>query len=329
MYSVSPNLPLHPLLQALDLHLDCARLRIRRRLERLDRIFQLEPMCNQLAQLNHAALDQPNRLGPCIAVPVLELQVHLTRRQSHERDLHLVLADADDEYLAAELDGLDRAADAGFHTGALHSDSGLDALHLREDGAAEVVGRVRELDLVRCHAGHELLCKLEATLVDIRNHNGRSACSTGAQQCDEANGTGTADDDGVAEAHVCTVHARERDGQRLKHGAVLEGQVVWQLVAPHGRVREVAAQETCDGRRGEELHLLAAVVAARETRLALVADDVWLDGDAVADFEGGDGGMHSENCAGGFVAEDVCVFDDHGTDAALDVELAYGLTRRG
>lgn len=41
------------------------------------------------------------------------------------------------------------------------------------------------------------------------------------------------------------------------------------------------------------------------------------DGDAVPGFEGSNGGVHSEDGAGGFVAKDVCVFDNHGANAAL------------
>ena len=74
----------------------------------------------------------------------------------------------------------------------------------------------------------------------------------------------------------------------------------------------------------EELDLEAAVVAAGEARRAFAADDVGLDGDAVAGFEGGDGGVHGDDRAGGFVAEDVCVFDNHGADAAGVPEVDVG-----
>ena len=87
-------------------------------------------------------------------------------------------------------------------------------------------------------------------------------------------------------------------------------------MTPHGGVCYVAAEEPVDGWRGEEFHLLTAIIAASETRFAGVADEAWLNGDAVADFKVGDGGVGGEDYAGGFVAEDVGVLDDHGADAA-------------
>ena len=48
---------------------------------------------------------------------------------------------------------------------------------------------------------------------------------------------------------------------------------------------DISAQKTVDGRRGEESHVQAAIVAAREAGFALVTDDIWFDGDAVAGLE--------------------------------------------
>lgn len=49
-----------------------------------------------------------------------------------------------------------------------------------------------------------------------------------------------------------------------------------------------------------------------------MAGNIGFDCDGVADFETGDGGMGGDDDAGGFVAEDVVVFDYHGgTDAAV------------
>ena len=87
-------------------------------------------------------------------------------------------------------------------------------------------------------------------------------------------------------------------------------------MAPDSGVIHVATQQAVEGGRRGEFDFFAAVVAAGETGFAFVADDVRFDGDAVADLEVRDGGMHGEDDAGGFVAEDVGVFDDHGADAA-------------
>lgn len=87
-------------------------------------------------------------------------------------------------------------------------------------------------------------------------------------------------------------------------------------MAPDCGVIDVAAEQAVDGRGGEEAHVEAAVVAAGEAGLALVADDVGFDGDAVAKLEVRDGRVLGQNDAGGFVAEDVGAGDDHGADTA-------------
>lgn len=46
-----------------------------------------------------------------------------------------------------------------------------------------------------------------------------------------------------------------------------------------------------------------------------MAGNVRLDGNTVAGLEARDGRVGSEDHAGGFVAEDVGGFDDHGADA--------------
>jgi hypothetical protein len=92
-------------------------------------------------------------------------------------------------------------------------------------------------------------------------------------------------------------------------------------------VLEVAAQQPCDGRRREELHALAPVVAACEAGLALAADDVGFDGDTVARLEVRDGGVACHDCAGGFMAENVSVLYDHGSNAALVIHVSTVFSR--
>jgi len=209
-----------PLIQTLNLHLDSPRLEIGRRLEGLDGLLELEAVRDQLPEVDDAVLHEPDGLGPRVCVAVLELEVDLARGEAHEGNLHLVLADADDEDLAAELDGLDGAGHARLDARALHGDGGLDAVHEGEDARAEVVGRVAELDLVREQARDEVAREIEAALVDVCDDEGRGAGRFAAQGCDEADGTGAADDDGVTEADARAVHARQCDREGLEHCAV-------------------------------------------------------------------------------------------------------------
>lgn len=273
------------LIQALNLHLNTARLGVRRRLKRLDRILQLKSMRNQLLQINNTALVQPDSLGPCIAVAVLELEVDLAGAKAHEGDFDFVFADANDEDFAAELDGLDGAVDGAFDASAFHGVRGLDALGELEDGGLEVFGGVAEFDLVGEDVGDKLFGEIEASLVDICDDEWGGARGLTAEESDEADGSRTAYDDGVAEADVGAVHACEGDAEGLEHGAIFEAHAVGKLVAPHGWVLEIAAQQAGDGRGGQEENTLAAVVAARKAGLTFAADDVGFDGYAVAGLE--------------------------------------------
>ncbi|EKG18295.1 hypothetical protein MPH_04490 [Macrophomina phaseolina MS6] len=201
------------LIIALNLHLDGPRLRITRRLKRLNRILQAKPMRYQLLQINHTTRQQPNSPGPLVAVAVLELQVNLPGAQAHERDLDLALADANDEHLSAELSRLNSAGDAALDAGALHGDSRLISVHLLPNKVRKLFGRMAELDLVRAHIRHELLRELQPALIDIGNDEGCRAGRAAAQQGDQADGARPANEHGVAELDVGAGHAGEGDGE--------------------------------------------------------------------------------------------------------------------
>lgn len=274
-------------------------------------------MSNQVAELNDTALDQPDGLGPCVAVAVLELEVDLACRQAHEGDLDLVLANANDEDLAAKLDGLNSAGDRGLDTCALKSVGRLNVVGKLENCAAEVVDRVAEFNLVCEDAGDKLAGELEAALIDVGDNEGSGTCSLCAEQCDETNGTSTANEHGVTEPDIRAVKSSKSNRERLEHSTILEGHAVGHLVAPHRRVLEVAAEQACDGRCGKEFDGRATVVAACQAGFALVADDVGLDCDTVANLEVCDGLVNSHYYTRRLVAENMCIFNDHRTDASL------------
>lgn len=92
----------------LDDYLDRPRLRtVRARVEGANRVLEAEPMRHQPLHIQHAALHEADGARPGVGVAVLELEVDFLGAEAHERDLHLWLADADDEDFAAELDGVD------------------------------------------------------------------------------------------------------------------------------------------------------------------------------------------------------------------------------
>lgn len=247
----------------------------------------------------------------------MELEVDLAGGEAHEGDFDFVLADADDEDFAAELDGLDGACDGGLDACAFEGVRGLDVVCEGEDCGAEVVDGVAEFDLVGEGAGDQLAGEVEAALVNVGDDEGRCSCSLCAEEGDETDGAGTADEHGVAEPDIGAVEASKGDGERLEHGAVLEGHAVGHLVAPHSRVLQVATQQAGDWWCGKELDRLAAVVATCQAGLALVADDVWFDRDAVANLEVCDRFVNSHYNSRGLVTENVGIFNDHRTDASL------------
>jgi hypothetical protein len=58
---------------------------------------------------------------------------------------------------------------------------------------------------------------------------------------------------------------------------------------------QISPQQARNRRCGEELDVLATIVAAMKAGLALEAGDIRLDCDPVARFEGCDGGMDRED----------------------------------
>lgn len=64
-------------------------------------------MRHQPLHIEHAALHEADGARPGVGIAVLELEVDFLGAEAHERDLHVRLADADDEDFAAELDGVD------------------------------------------------------------------------------------------------------------------------------------------------------------------------------------------------------------------------------
>jgi hypothetical protein len=56
-------------------------------------------------------------------------------------------------------------------------------------------------------------------------------------------------------------------------------------MTPNSWVIDISAEESWDGRSREELDLFATIVSASEAWLTFVADDIWLNGYSIADFE--------------------------------------------
>lgn len=164
-------------LQIRDLHLDRPALQICARLERLHRLLQREPMRNQLPNpTQNTRVYEPNRLRPRIRIPILELQVHLPRRQPHERELHLVLAHPNNEHLPTETNRMNGGSDGRLDTGALQDEIGLETTESLDEvspdfflgfaAARDLVGDKRAWEIF-----DELLRESESSSVDICDQN--------------------------------------------------------------------------------------------------------------------------------------------------------------
>jgi hypothetical protein len=188
---------------------------------------------DQVAELNDTALDQSDSLRPCVAVAVLELEVDLACGQAHKGDLNLVLADANDEDLAAELDGLNSASDRRLDTCALESVGRLNVVCELENCAAEIIDRVAEFNLVCEDAGDDFAGEFEASLVDIGNDERSGTCSLCAEQCDETNGPSTANEHGITEPDVRSKPARatERGSSIAPSSKVMLSGILWHHIA--------------------------------------------------------------------------------------------------
>lgn len=266
-----PSSPRRTIDLTLDLHLDRALTNIRRRLKRIDRILQIEPMRHQLTQIQHPTIHQPNRPRPRIRIPILELQIDLLRTQPHERHLHIRLPHPDHKHLPPEFHAVDGRIHRRFHPGALERHLRLHPAHRGPDALAERLRADPALDFVGPHARAELLGHLESGLLDIGDDDGFGAPGGDAEEGDEPDGPRAADQDGIPEGDLGAGKAAERDREGFQQRAVLERHVA-DLVAPHGGVVDVAPEQARDGWGGEEAHVEAAVVAAGQAGFAVVAD---------------------------------------------------------
>jgi hypothetical protein len=284
-------------LQIRNLHFNRAALHIRACLKCQHGIFDRKPMRHQFPNVaQQPGLHQPYRLGPRISIPVLEPEIHLPRRQPHERKLHLVLSDADNEYGAAKPDGVDRGADRRLSARALQCDVWLRAAHRLHDPRCQGLRRFVRCNVKRAHAaGRKRFSECEAPGVEVGDDEWVGSRRAGAEHCRQPDWPSTTYERRVAEPQIRALDGRQGDRERFKERAVLVGEGLWELVAPYRRMGDVTAQQSRNGRRGAEEDALAAIVPASEARRAGVARDPGLDCDTISWLEMGYGWMHSDD----------------------------------
>ena len=280
-------------------------------MKRLHRILNLKPMRHQPLHIHNPTLHQPYGPRPHIRIAILELQINLLRAEAHEWQADLALAHPNHKHLTPKLDRPDCACDAALHARTLERDRQRHAACRVFDVFARLLGGDTALDLVGAGGGDKLLRKAEAAFIDIGDDDRLCTGGSAAEEGDKTNWAGTANKYWVAKADTTAIDTSKGDTEWLEQGAFFEAHVAY-LMAPQGRMVQVAAEKTMEGRCGEELDVQAAIVAASKAGFAGMAYYVRLNGDAVAGLEMRDGGVHGDDNSCGLMAKDVSVFYNHG-----------------
>lgn len=204
-------------------------------------------MSDQLSNVGeHTGVDEANSLGPSIGIPVLELEVDLARRKAHERELHLVLPDADHKHGPSKPHGKDCSGKRALRAGTLECDVGFEPAKGGLDAFRDLLIGLLALHKIRFHRPgrvlDELLRKVQPALIEVGNDDGLRAGRLGAQQGGETDGARTADDGRIAKAEVGAFDGGECDGEWFEQCAIFVGHARGKLVAPDRRVDDVPPQ---------------------------------------------------------------------------------------
>jgi hypothetical protein len=140
------------------------------------------------------------------------------------------------------------------------------------------------LNLDSPHPRHQPLSHLQPTLIQISNHNRRSAGRMRRQQTHHPDRPRATNHQWIPQSESRPLDPRQSDRKRLQHRAFFEIHAVWEFVQPGGGVGVVATQSTVYRRRGEEGHVWATMVLAGAAGRAgrLGTGDAVLKGYAVA-----------------------------------------------
>ncbi len=183
-----------------------------------------------------------------------------------------------------------------------------------EDGVNTVAIRefenlLREIRFrIKNFGGAEILRHFEAGVVDVGNEDAIGAGGAEGLKDEQTDHAGTDDECGFAVIDGSDFYGVKGDGGRFEHCGFGEWKIVGQAVDDARGNDDVfgegAGAAVVAAGNAEDLAIVAEVDVATFAVGASAAEDGGVEGDALADFEGGDGGAECSDDAGGFVAHD-------------------------
>lgn len=298
-------------------------------LERRLRIFKVDDARDEPLDVDLALGDEVDGEGVVAgAVPEGALGGDLLHAQLHDGESDVGLAHAALDVGAAHADDVKARLDGGLGAAGVDDDVGAAG---QAGGVAQGRGvllggeALGEVGVGGGEAGGEV----ELGLDDVDADDLGGAVGAGDGGAEEADGAGAHDDDAVAGLDVGLLGDVDGDGEGLDHGALLERDVVGELVAEVGRGAPQAGKGAVDRGRGGEAHLRAEVVVAGAAVVAAAAGVSGLEGDAVTGLKVVDVGADLDDGAGGLVAEDHGLAQDKGADGAVEPVVDVGAADAG
>ena len=162
--------------------------------------------------------------------------------------------------------------------------------------------------------GAEIFCHFEAGVVDVGDEDAIGAGGAERLKDEEADHAGADDERGFAVIDRSDLYGVKGDGGGFEHGGFGEGKIVGKAMddarGDDDVFGEGAGAAIVAAGDAENLAIVAEIDVAAAAVGAFAAEDGGVEGDALADFEGGDAGAEGGDAAGGFVAH------DEGRDAA-------------
>lgn len=274
---------LNPLLRSFNQNLDtlgCLDI-----LESLLSVLELDLASDELLDTQLSGADQVDSKSVVTgSVPEASLDGKLLCTSRHDGEVDVGLAHSTLDVGTSGPDGVDGSLDADLCATRVDNDIGAEAQVrlLDQSSGAFLCALLLRAERVRRRVA---LRKGKSLLVDVHRHNLAGSEALGDGHAEQTDGAGTEDDDALAGLDVGLSGDVDGDAQGLGQRAVLERDVVRQLVAKVLGQCVVFGQGAVDRGCGGKGHVDAEVVLALLAAHAAAARDAGLHCHAVADFD--------------------------------------------